>query len=227
MTKIKTQPRNEGLEASPDTRARLIEAAGEVFAEHGFAKATVRDICSKAGANVAAINYHFRDKETLYAETLKHSHRYALDHYPYDGGLKPDASAEAKLRAFVRSFVAKILDPERPKWHGRLMSREMTEPSPALFPIIEEGVRTQFAALCAIVRELAPNLPPKEVEACGASIIGQVLHYHHCSKIIKHLHVCSDAIPFDLELLTEHIARFSLAALEGLNSANSKSGGRS
>jgi len=55
------------------TRARLLDAAAHVFAEHGFQAATIRDICTRAGANVAAVNYHFRDKAGLYLAVLRHS----------------------------------------------------------------------------------------------------------------------------------------------------------
>lgn len=215
MTRSLRQPRTAAPEASPDTRARLIEAAGEEFAEHGFARATVRDICARASANIAAVNYHFRDKETLYLETLRHAHRYSIEHYPHHGGLGADAPAQDRLRAFVRAFLAKMLDADRPKWHGRLISREMTEPTPALTLIIEEGVRSQFAALCAIVQELAPTLKGEALEASAASVIGQALHYHHCNSMIKRLYAGrKDGFPFDLEFLTDHITRFSLAAFE-------------
>ncbi|MBL8875793.1 MAG: CerR family C-terminal domain-containing protein [Phycisphaerae bacterium] len=220
MTRALRQSRSADSEASPDTRARLIEAAGEEFAENGFAKATVRDICAKAAANIAAVNYHFRDKETLYLETLRHAHRYSIEHYPHHGGLASDAPAKDRLRAFVRAFLAKMLDADRPKWHGRLISREMTEPTPALTLIIEEGVRPQFAALCAIVHELAPSLKGESLEASAASVIGQALHYHHCNSMIKRLYTeRKDGFPFDLEFLTDHITRFSLAAFESIERA--------
>lgn len=204
-------------EPSGDTRTRLIEAAGEVFAELGFNQATVRDICARAGANIAAINYHFRDKETLYAETIAHAHRYSMEHYPMDGGLPPAAPVERRIEAFVRSFLAKILDPNRPTWHGLIISREMQEPTLSLDMIVENGVRPNFHYLCSLVRELGPHLDPIQVEASGASIIGQILHYFHCRRVIARLYRDrTDGFPYDLDMLTGHITAFSLAAIRGL-----------
>ncbi|HEX8877821.1 MAG TPA: CerR family C-terminal domain-containing protein [Phycisphaerales bacterium] len=211
-----------------DTRRRLIEAAGEVFAEVGFKQATVRDICAKAGANIAAVNYHFRDKETLYAETIAHAHRYSEEHYPMHGGVPHTEPAERRLEGFVRSFLAKILDPNRPTWHGLVMSREMQEPTLSLDTIVETGVRPNFHYLCGLVRELGPHLNPVEVEGSAASVIGQVLHYFHCRRIIARLYRGrSDGFPYDLDLLTDHVTRFSLAAIKGLElQAAARGGGR-
>src|SRR6476620_10595716 len=121
---------NEGAE----TRRRLLEAAGEVFAEQGFRRATVREICARAGANIAAINYHYRDKERLYAEVMQSGVASAIQIYPPDMGLEPGvaASPERRLHAFVRSLLYRLLGEGPHAWHGRLMLWEMIEPTGAL-----------------------------------------------------------------------------------------------
>src|ERR1700758_521994 len=59
------------VEASEEnTRDRILTAAGEVFAEQGFEGATIRAITERAGVNVAAVNYHFRDKAELYTRVV-------------------------------------------------------------------------------------------------------------------------------------------------------------
>lgn len=109
-----------------DTKKRLIEAAGELFARRGFRSATVREICSLAGAHVGAVNYHFRDKEGLYAAVLEHSHQLAMRRYPPDLGLGNGATPEEKLRAYIHSFLLRILAEGFPAWHGKLMAREIS-----------------------------------------------------------------------------------------------------
>src|ERR1700760_4697567 len=92
------------------TRQRLLEVAGAVFAEQGFKNATVREICKRADANVAAINYHFGDKQGLYSETLRYWIRESLAKYPPNKGTVPGDSPEKQLHAYVRSFFWRIFD---------------------------------------------------------------------------------------------------------------------
>ena len=53
-----------------DTRARILGAATEAFAELGYAAASVREICGRVGASPNAINYHIGSKEELYREII-------------------------------------------------------------------------------------------------------------------------------------------------------------
>src|SRR5438270_117404 len=99
------------------THHRLLEAAGEVFAAKGYRATTVREVCRRAGANVAAINYHFRDKEGLYAEVLRYAHACAMERHPPEMDTTASSSPEDRLRAFIVSFMRRLFDEGRPAWH--------------------------------------------------------------------------------------------------------------
>src|SRR3954467_5344605 len=92
------------------TRQQLLEAAGQVFAEQGYRAATVREICLRAGANVASIHYHFGDKEKLYIEVLRYAHKREAQINP--ALCKPDhsGSPEQRLRELVQSLLFQFLD---------------------------------------------------------------------------------------------------------------------
>src|SRR2546427_6256492 len=114
---------SDATHEASETYQRLLEAAGEIFAERGYRNATVREICRKAHANVAAVHYHFRDKDALYAAVLNSGVESAKLMHPVPEltGLAP----EQKLRTIVLTFLRRIFDEGRPSWHGRLMAREM------------------------------------------------------------------------------------------------------
>lgn len=196
------------------TRERLLEAAGEVFAEKGYRQATVREICRRAGANVAAVNYHFRDKEHLYAQVLQHAYDRAVKKYPPMEGVEPNATAERRLHAFVRSFLLRVFDRGQPAWHGKLMAREIAEPTAAFDAVVEQSVRPMFSLLTAITAELLGTAAdPTTVRLCSSSVVGQVLHYHYGRSVIGRLYPDVAWTPEEIDRLADHITRFSAAAM--------------
>ncbi|MBI4526314.1 MAG: CerR family C-terminal domain-containing protein [Deltaproteobacteria bacterium] len=202
--------------ASNETTAkRLLEAAGEIFAEYGYRAATVRQICEKAGANVAAVNYHFGDKEGLYMAVLRFVPDAHTEKYPLHGGLNPDATAEQKLRAYVQSLLGRIFDEGRPGWHTKIIAREMNEPTRSLDTLLEEFARPLHQELASIVRDLLGSRATDEgVRLCTLSVISQCVYYHHARSVIRRLYPEQRFGPEDIARLADHIARFSLGALK-------------
>ena len=59
------------VKGSNATRAAILKAAKKIFAAKGFGAATVRDICTEAGANIALVSRYFGSKSGLYAEVCR------------------------------------------------------------------------------------------------------------------------------------------------------------
>ncbi|HXE51895.1 MAG TPA: CerR family C-terminal domain-containing protein [Tepidisphaeraceae bacterium] len=197
-----------------ETRLRLLEAAGEVFAEQGYRRATIRDICSRAGANIAAVNYHFGDKEKLYVAVLQHWLGEALRKFPPDGGLPPDASPRQRLHAFVRSWLFRMLGEGTPAWHGKLMAREMTDPTAGFECIFTDSARPMSQRLSGIVRELlGPDVDDRTVRNCAMSVAGQCCFHRHAQEMIRRLFPDQRYTVADIERLADHVTQFSLAAI--------------
>ena len=197
------------------TRQRVLETAVEVFAEHGFRKTTVRDICKRANANIAAINYHFRDKEGLYTAVLQYAHQCACEKYPPQLGLHGDATLEQRLLAFVRSLLLRIFDEGRHAWHGKLMSREMFEPTRALDALVENNIRPLAQQLESIVSGLLGTQTNSElVRLCTMSIVAQCVFYHHARPVVSRLYPNQKYNLDEVGRLADHITNFSLGAIK-------------
>jgi len=199
-------------ERHDDTRIRLLEAAGEVFAEKGFQAATVREICSRAGANVAAVNYHFGDKQRLYVEVMRYAHRRfserPLVRWP------PGTPRAEKLRWFIEQMLADMREEPGPSWRRRLMMREMAEPTEACLAVMHAFIQPRRELLREILGEiLPPDLPEADRQLIAFSIVGQCLFHRVHWPVVKMMAGEEIFRSFDLARLTDHITRFSLAAL--------------
>lgn len=197
-----------------------------MFAEVGFRDATVREICARAQANLAAVNYHFRDKNGLYAEVFERARCVSdlgwLDALRRAG----DRPAGERLSMFIAGMVHKLLDPGRPGWHAKLISREMVEPTGVLDMMIERSIRPQFELLCGIVGELL-GCPPDAHPAylCAASVLGQCLHYHHTREVTQRLCPGFYDDPQTTAVITAHITAFSQHAIRGVAADLARRGG--
>lgn len=206
---------------SDDTPMRVMLAAGPIFAEKGCDGATVREICAAAGTNIASINYHFGDKESLYHQTVKLAHMLRLEQVPPP---KPDANAtpEQRLRQFVELMLTRMLGRNELDWQNRLMMRELLDPTAACQPLVEEFIRPQLNQLLRILDDLLPDeVPAHRRHQTAFSIVGQCLHYKVAREFVSLL------IPADvrerhyaIEQLADHITQFSLKGIRAAATEN-------
>jgi TetR/AcrR family transcriptional regulator, regulator of cefoperazone and chloramphenicol sensitivity len=208
-------------ELSSATESRLLEAAGEIFAEVGYRAATVRQICEKAGANIAAVNYHFGDKEGLYMAVLRSVPDAHAEKYPADRGLPPGATAEQRLAAYIESLLNRVFDKGRPGWHTKIMAREMIEPTRALDTLVADVALPVHQELAAIVRELLGSKATQDaVRLCTLSILSQCVYYHHARSVLSRLYPKQEYGSQDIARLADHISRFSQGALQHFAQGN-------
>jgi len=207
----------DGKDKSLETRQRLLEAAGEVFANRGFRDATIREICEKAQANVAAVNYHFGDKEELYAAVFDYARTCAVAQF--NELVSPTVPPEERLHAFVRAVLTRFYDEGRPAWLGKLVAREMIEPTKALDSLVNGQIRPNSERLRALVRELiGREIDEQELWRCAFSIAAQWLFYFHCGQVVKRLNPNQRFDTEELDRLAGHITKFSVSALKGWKS---------
>lgn len=200
------------------TKKRLIEAAGEVFAQRGFKAATIRAVCKQANAGVSAVHYHFGDKEGLYEELFQYSHRWAVEKYPHDWGLGAEATAEERLQAFIRSFLLRGLGDGFPAWHGRLLAQETANPSGVLSKIMEAIIRPMDEYLEGIIGDLFRKEDPSRepeihfVRLCRMNVVGQCIFQIHAGQFIQAPGDRSMDRP-QIIALADQITRFSLGGI--------------
>ncbi|HXT61353.1 MAG TPA: CerR family C-terminal domain-containing protein [Pirellulales bacterium] len=199
-----------------DTKLRLLETAGTVFAEKGYRAATVREICQRASVNLAAVNYHFGDKERLYIESVKRAHFCRGQHVPPPSW--PDGTApEDKLRDVIRAILERMLAAPDTAWHGQLMMRELQQPTAACAELVRDYMRPHFDLIRSILVELLPDsIGDDKLRLIAFGIVGQCLHFRLGRAIIGMLTPPEEFRRYQAGYLAEHVASWTLAAVDGL-----------
>lgn len=209
------------------TKQRILDAAGPIFAKKGFRLATIREISEAAGANVAAVNYHFGDKRQLYAEVILSVREQRDRKFPV-----PPWSAETcprqKLYDFVFTMLNRIAASQSAPWEVQLISREVLEPSGACDDLVSEYFRPVFEELLSTIDQLhrqngsTQPLTQAQRLRMGYSIVGQCLFYRHGSEVTKRLTPVELQNEMTIEQLANHITAMSIAGINGFAQQSSQ-----
>lgn len=201
-----------------ETRDRLLRAAAQLFADRGFKKVTVRDICRAARANVAAVNYHFGDKTGLYREVLQQAIetiRATNEAARVAGDGLPPAE---RLRQYLKVSLCRVMSAGNTSWISRLVHRELSDPTPSLDALVDQALRPRVDDLARMVADILEcPVDDARVAQCVASIHAQWLLFVPnpiASRVRAKLQLRTD----DAATLAEHITTFSLAGIRALAS---------
>jgi TetR/AcrR family transcriptional regulator, regulator of cefoperazone and chloramphenicol sensitivity len=223
MTTHTSEIRSKAVSArtGPDgTREQLLEAAEEIFAARGFHGTTVREICLRAGANVASVNYHFGDKLGLYTEVLRRvAHTLDVEALITDRS----ASPEELLRKIIRMRLHGVFASQHPDRPFRLLLHEWAHPTPAMDQVVSETLRPLYDRFREIVGAiLGLPLDHEKTRLCVHSVIGQAIHYVQGRPLLARLWPDLRMTPDQLDRIADHIADFSLAYLRAFRSRHGR-----
>jgi AcrR family transcriptional regulator len=164
-----------------DTRAELIEAALDVFGQLGFEGASTRVIAKAAGANLAAIVYHFGGKEALYLAVAEHVAQSIFANVgptiasaASPRALESAAAARAALDRLIDTFIAVILGSADAERWARFIVREQLQPT-AAFDVIYRFMSGAADTATRLIAVIQARPIDDEMKVRVFTILGQVM----------------------------------------------------
>jgi len=201
-----------------ETRRRILDAACHVFGEKGYRDATNAEICERAGVNTAAINYHFRSKAELYRITWEHTFEEVAKLFPLGGVVTPGAPPDERLRCHIRTHLERVMDEGLSCFH-RLRMTEIFNPTGLVDDLMETWIDRARRVTREILRDLlGPAASDENIRLCETSTMSQ------CRMLMRPHGHPHRRLPWffdgsDIDLLVDHITRFSLAGIEAVRKA--------
>lgn len=211
----------------PDpTQWRLLMAAEQLFAEHGFAGTSVRDITTEAGANVAAVNYHFGSKQQLYQKLFElrlaemrrfrtHAVHKALDE------AEPRGDVAAVVQTFARAFIQPLSDPQRGRTMLRLFMREMSDPHLPVGMFVQQMAMPMQELMRDALQRTSPGLGEEPARLCFHSLVGQLIHLVQVWKMMADAQLEAGDLHTHLETGLRHVVQVTVAGVRSYQEASS------
>ena len=197
-----------------ETRTRILDAAEELFMQHGFEGTSMRLLTAKAGVNLAAVNYHFGSKDALIEalfrrrlDPMNAERLAALDRLE-------DFSAENIIRAFVRPSLRLIEDAQGGGRNFiRLLGRTYTEPAKPVRVLIGQMYAPTMERFKAALERALPQMPRDELVWRMHFMFGTLAYTLAATDTVQLIAGCKPEDRHDARLLEERLTAFLAAGL--------------
>ena len=207
------------------TRVRILDVAESLFMEHGFEATGLRQITTRAGVNLAAVNYHFGSKEELFQAVLKrrldpmNQERVAL----LDDLERQSDTVPLSCEGLIGAMFIPALRLARDKARGgqdflRLLGRAYADPAPFIRQFLSQEYAPMIMRFKAAFARTLPHLPPRELSWRLHFLMGAMSYTLAGTDVLK---LISELNPVDGEetdlgdeLLLRRLGPFLVAGLQ-------------
>ncbi len=157
------------------TKKKVLDSACELVAQKGYKDVTHQEICEKAGANIASINYYFGTKENLYLAVWEYASALTAEKYYRDGF---DATTpEERIEYYVDARISAVMDDGPAGWLPRIIHREMANPSELHEELGEKYMKSKLELLTTLVKDfLGEGASEMNINCARFSLHSQCVH---------------------------------------------------
>lgn len=196
------------------TRAALLEAAGQLFAEQGFAHTTNKAVAEAAGADTASINYHFGSRDGLYQAVLIEAHRHFVSIETLENLYTPGQDALTVLTTFYQHFLPLVLG--NGGWQMRLLAQAIIIPTPHLDVLDQQEILPKSAVMRKMVSTICGiDADSAEAEILTFAIVAPLLSLFLMNKRMPVL--LENIFHQDIDETAAMLARYAVAGSEKVN----------
>ena len=199
------------------TKDRILDEAEALFAVRGYDAVSVREITAAANCNLAAVNYHFGNKQNLYLEVFRS--RWLPRAVRIQNCFRESLAAKGTVtpatvvESLAQAFIAGPLTEEERRRHHQLISGEMAKPTKAFKMIADHALRPLFDSLFEDLRSVLPDHIEEEKLSLNIfSVFAMVLYFNFARPVISSVTGCEYDAAFK-ERLVDHIVGFSINGL--------------